>query len=101
VPDPPGAAPRRSEFKSRLAFVPGAKGVKIRYGPYSVIDMMKFNSHGEPGMLDGYPDRNVEKPCESCMIIGMTVGLEYPDGKEANTDTDMWLHHVRSIYFYT
>lgn len=93
--DPAGpVAPRRQLLASRNAFVPNAATVKIRYGPYSVIDMMKKNSHGELGMLSNYPDKNVEKPCESCKIIGLTIGLEYADGKEANTDTDAWLHHM-------
>ena len=28
-------------------------------------------------------------------LLGMNAGLEYMDGKDANTDTLMWLHHVR------
>jgi hypothetical protein len=96
VKDPSGpVAPRRADMISRLTFVPGSKAVKIRYGPYSVVDMMTKNSKGEPGMLNNYPDRNVEKPCKSCKIIGLTVGLEYANGTTANTDSLAWLHHVR------
>jgi hypothetical protein len=33
------------------------------------------------------------------MIVGMNAGLEYPDGRDANTDTGLWLHHVRYSKF--
>jgi len=26
--------------------------------------------------------------------VGMNAGLEYPDGRDANTDTGLWLHHM-------
>jgi hypothetical protein len=46
-------------------------------------------------MIENRPSRSVAKPCSTCMLLGMNAGLEYMDGKDANTDTLMWLHHVR------
>lgn len=74
---------------------PGAKKIKLRYGPYSVPSMSKKNGIGAEGMLSNYPDDKLMKPCDGeCTIIGMKAGLEYPDTKNANINTGMWLHHV-------
>lgn len=64
--------------------VPGSQTVKLRYGPYTVPSMMKKNGLGEGGSLWNYPDTSITKPCEKCVIIGMTAGLEYTDGRSAN-----------------
>jgi len=45
-------------------------------------------------MLWNYPDLNIPKPCNECTIVRQWAGLEYPDGKNANIDTGMWLHHM-------
>jgi hypothetical protein len=45
-------------------------------------------------MIENRPNPSVDKPCQSCMILGMNAGLEYPDGTDANTNTKMWLHHM-------
>jgi hypothetical protein len=89
-----GAAPRRADSESPLAAeVPGTKRVKIRYGPYKVPNMKFKNMLGEEGMLNNYPHTNMEKPCPGeCTIIGMTAGLEYSDGTNANINTGLWLH---------
>jgi hypothetical protein len=94
VPDPPGAGPKRVTMASRATTVAGSKTVKMRYGPYKVPDMGKKNIVGEAGSLWNYPDRAIEKPCTACVIVGMNAGLEYPDGKNANIDSGLWLHHV-------
>jgi len=57
--------------------------------------MKTVNLLGEEGALWNYADTAIEKPCEECTIVGMNAGLEYPDGKNANIDTGLWLHHVR------
>jgi hypothetical protein len=93
VNDPPGAAPRKIDLPARVE-VNGAKAVKIRYGPYKVPNMNVKNFLGEEGALWNYPDPRVDKPCDQCTIVGMNAGLEYPDGKNANIDTGLWLHHV-------
>jgi hypothetical protein len=33
-------------------------------------------------------------PCTDCTLLYATGGLEYPDGRVANTDTGAWLHHI-------
>jgi hypothetical protein len=85
--------PNRTISKSKLN-IPGAKAVKIRYGPYKVPNAKFKDYYGLEGMLTNYPHVNVAKPCAGdCTVIGMTSGLEYPDGKNANIDTGLWLHH--------
>lgn len=94
VADPAGAAPRRVNMAARATSVAGSKSIKVRYGPYKVPNMGHKNALGEGGALWNYPDKQIEKPCEECVIVGMNAGLEYPDGKNANIDSNMWLHHV-------
>jgi len=78
--------------RSKIA---GSKSVKIRYGPYTVPSVTKKNMVGEEGSLFNYPDKEVRRPCAGdCTLIGIQAGLEYPDGKNANIDTGMWLHHM-------
>jgi hypothetical protein len=76
------------------------KRVKMRYGPYKVPNMKVSNILGEEGALWNYADPVADKPCGEageCTIVGMFAGLEYPDGKNANIDTGLWLHHVSTI----
>jgi hypothetical protein len=98
VADVPGAAPRKVELASRTAQVPNAKTVKIRYGPYKVPNMSKKSITGESGTLYNYPHVSVEKPFTGeGVLFGISAGLEYPDGKDANTNSGMWLHHVSAV----
>jgi hypothetical protein len=61
VADPPGAAPKTVVFKESRVKIPGAKTVKIRYGPYKVSNMGKKNLLGEAGSLYNYPDKEVPR----------------------------------------
>jgi hypothetical protein len=81
----------------RATSIPGSKSVKVRYGPYKVPNMGHKNALGEAGALWNYPDKQIEKPCEECIIVGINAGLEYPDGKTANIDSNMWLHHASPV----
>ncbi|KAF2666057.1 hypothetical protein BT63DRAFT_458422 [Microthyrium microscopicum] len=93
VADPAGFAPKRvvMETTSKVA---GVKRIKMRYGPYMVPNMNKTSLVGESGMLWNYPDLAIPKPCTECTIVAQVAGLEYPDGKNANINTGMWLHHM-------
>ncbi|KAF2432732.1 hypothetical protein EJ08DRAFT_658730 [Tothia fuscella] len=94
IPDIPNAAPRKPAMKSRTA-VPNSETIKIRYGPYKVPSMKTKNLMGQYGMLFNLPNKNLEKPCEgNCTLIGMSSGLEYADGKTANVNEGLWLHHL-------
>jgi hypothetical protein len=89
--------PARTIETTRTPQIAGSKTVKIRYGPYSVPNASKKNIAGENGVLYNYPHINVERPCAGdCVLLGISAGLEYLDGKEADVSTGMWLHHVRS-----
>ena len=45
--------------------VPGAKTVKVRYGPYKVPNMTKKNILGDAGMLYNYPHVELDKSAQS------------------------------------
>jgi hypothetical protein len=91
VPDPPGALPRRIEMPSDIN-VAGAKKIKIRNGPYRVPNMGVKSFSGHAGMLEGYLERGVEKPCSKgeCSLLRLVGGLEYANGSIANINTGMW-----------
>lgn len=52
--------------------------------------MSKKSTSGHAGMLENYPDTNVEKPCDECTLLFQSAGLEYANGTNANIDTGMW-----------
>jgi hypothetical protein len=94
-----GATPVRQLLPEKVK-LDGVKTerIKMRYGPYKVPNMKVTNILGEEGALWNYADPIADKPCGEageCTIIGMVSGLEYPDGKNANIDSGLWLHHVR------
>lgn len=62
--------------------------VKIRYGPYSVVDMTTNNG------MSTFEAGGVEMPCTDCLITWMQAGLEYANGTTANANTNLWLHHT-------
>lgn len=87
-----------TELTNRNPQIPGAKTVKIKYGPYTVPSTARKNMLGESGTLFNYPDGEVKKPCEgACTILGMKADLEYTDGSPAIIANGMWLHHVRLL----
>ncbi|KAF2665461.1 hypothetical protein BT63DRAFT_417021 [Microthyrium microscopicum] len=88
-----GSAPRREDKPARTK-VAGSQSVKMRYGPYKVQNSTYKSAMDEYGMLANYVERNIEKPCVRCTLLGMTAGLEYENGKNANIDTGLWLHHM-------
>jgi hypothetical protein len=69
-----------------------SKRVRVKYGPHSVPGGA---SNGT--MMKTFLDRNATKPCEDCIITYMQANLVYADGKVANTDTGMWLHHAVAL----
>jgi hypothetical protein len=79
------------------SLVPGAKRVKIRYGPYSIPGPGTQGLTGEPGMLWNYPDIEVTKPCEECVLLNQQAGLEFTNGTNANIDKGLWLHHMINL----
>ncbi|KAE9978386.1 hypothetical protein EG328_001467 [Venturia inaequalis] len=92
---PPEAAsiPRQQELESETK-IPGAKAIKIRYGPYRVPSATTMMFNQRYGMLENFPETDFDKPCSGdCTIIGMRQSLEYADGKQANTNNGLWLHH--------
>jgi hypothetical protein len=63
--------------KTRTPNIPGAKTVKVRYGPYKVPNASKRSVAGEMGTLYNYPHLNVDRPCTGdCILLGISAGLE-------------------------
>jgi hypothetical protein len=99
LPAAAGDAPRKQILANRTPQLAEAKSVKLRYGPYRVPNATHKNAFGEMGTLYNYPDTQIERPCEGdCILLGITAGLEYPNGTEADIRNGLWLHHV-SFFF--
>jgi len=81
----------KTVLKDRAPHIKNSKSVKIRYGPFTIRG---GGANGGEGMIWNQPTPTILKPCSDCMIVGMNAGLEYPDGRDANTDTGLWLHHM-------
>lgn len=61
--------------------------LKIKYGPFAVPPSAK-----DSGMKTFYLQN--DPPCTDCLITNIQVSLEYPDGKQANATTNLFLHHA-------
>ncbi|KAF2671815.1 hypothetical protein BT63DRAFT_452322 [Microthyrium microscopicum] len=93
----PGTLPTKEQVAPTHPEVPGSKTVKMRYGPYKVPSMGVTTTTltgNEEGMLWNYPDTNIQKPCDDCMITGIVAEYEYLNGTKANIDSGQWLHHI-------
>jgi hypothetical protein len=36
----------------------------------------------------------MKMPCTECLITGYAIDLRFQDGKVANANTGVWLHHI-------
>jgi len=61
----------------------GAKRTTVKYGSYMVSSAKMMSTI-----------KMVQGPCTGCVVTAMEATIRYPDGKEANTDTGSWLHHI-------
>lgn len=71
----------------------GASTRVVSYGPFTV-PAARGTEHGQEGMVKNQFRIGVTKPCNNCYVTGMEANLKYPDGRTANIDTGMWLHHM-------
>jgi len=70
---------------------PTAPGsVTVRYGPYTV----PAAGPNRMGMIKNSFAANVKRPCSNCYITSMQAGLITADGRSANVDRGLWLHHM-------
>jgi hypothetical protein len=67
---------------------PAGKLVKVRYGPFTIPPSSTFMPL--PDLAGG---QVVHKPCDECYLGAFQGGLEYEDGREANVNNGMYLHH--------
>jgi len=44
--------------------------------------------------MKSFLDYNALMPCKECLVTGYVPDLQYADGKTANANTGMWLHHI-------
>jgi hypothetical protein len=90
VADPPGAAPRKQVLPTPSK-IPGVQRVKIRSGPYRVVSMAEKSFSGHAGMLENYPDLEIQKPHDDeFTMLWQQAGLEFANGTDANVDSGMW-----------
>ena len=87
----PGTPPvsRVAEMQSENAIIwPGAKRVKVRYGPYRIPPVSENNLESEFWKIQGMSNAvrfNAKRPCEGeCTLLSVTADLEYADGSAAN-----------------
>jgi hypothetical protein len=83
-----------------IACVPNAKAgvvspttpgeATIRYGPFRI----PAATQGRMGMIRNNFAFDVQRPCTNCYITSMQAGLVTPDGRSANVDRGLWLHHM-------
>jgi hypothetical protein len=61
--------------------------VTIKYGAVTVPPMTDND-----GMAQFF-HRATTLPCQDCFVTYLRMGLEHADGRTADADTGMWLHH--------
>jgi hypothetical protein len=76
-----------------VASTPNARTKTVTYGPWTV-PAATGTAHGEEGMISDALAWGVPKPCTNCYVTSMHATLKYADGRDANTDTGQWLHHI-------
>jgi hypothetical protein len=92
-PAPKSLVPEIQSIPSPLW--PGAKRIKVRYGPHRLPGTGEKNWNyvmlNHPGIATSLKF-NVKKPCEDdCMVLHIESGLEYADGSQATMDSGVSL----------
>lgn len=70
-------------------FFPDLKSQRVlaKYGPLSIPTV------GKDHLMGNYFLR-IPPPCTGCLVTEAVAGVEYTDGKVANANTGMYLHHA-------
>ncbi|KAK3897270.1 hypothetical protein C8A05DRAFT_48048 [Staphylotrichum tortipilum] len=68
----------------------GSKRSKITYGPFDIPGSEDAATRG----MVSFHDMNAMIPCHDCLITGFVSALQFLDGKSANANKNMWLHHT-------
>ncbi|KAJ9614988.1 hypothetical protein H2200_001062 [Cladophialophora chaetospira] len=81
--------PESTRFSRKAEFFHdcSSKRVTIKYGAVTVPPMTESD-----GMAQFF-QRSTTLPCQDCYITWLQMGLEHVDGRTADADTGMWLHH--------
>jgi hypothetical protein len=93
LPPPAGVGDPIVGVNPDIQGTPGAQVKTIRYGPWTV-PAATGTGHANAGMIKDKSLIGAERPCGDCYVTGITVDLKYPDGRVANSDTGLWLHHT-------
>jgi hypothetical protein len=98
------AAPTKTNYTVPYELVklapmnPGRETVMIKYGPFTIPGAKEPNAMtqftGDTGLLYNQPVINFKKPCDDCLVTYLKPGLITLDGKNADTDQGLWLHHM-------
>ncbi|MGH9022898.1 MAG: hypothetical protein ACRDV9_07345, partial [Acidimicrobiia bacterium] len=84
-PPPPGASTTLTEARS----VEGSTERTVRYGPIPLAAGTATTPSQAAAFVAG-----VEVPCADCYVTGVRPDLVYEDGRSANLDTGVMLHHL-------
>jgi hypothetical protein len=95
-----GCGPAR--YQASLSSPVGVKSKTVRYGPFNAMgmsmgsgmSMSSMNMFNMQGSMQDFFPANIQKPCGNCYIVGMVPDLVYPNGKVANYNTGVMLHHL-------
>jgi hypothetical protein len=96
----PGARARcaGTRYQVKLSSPMGVKSTVVRYGSFKVKPMsmstpMSSSTFNMMGNMQDFWVHGAQKPCSSCDIVGIVPNLVYPNGKTANYNTGVMLHH--------
>ncbi len=62
----------------------------MTYGPYTVPSSEDKESEG----MFSFRDLNAMLPCKDCLLLGWVPDLTFDNGKSANANNKIWLHHI-------
>src|SRR5947209_9151943 len=83
-------APLRSSAESvRPSADPAAQTADTRYGPIVVPPTLGDQPGEFTGVVPAMP-----MPCANCFLTGAQVDLVFEDGRSANLDNGLMLHHI-------
>lgn len=80
---------------------PGAKSIKVRYGPFRMPPKNEKNFNYVWWKVQGAATSfrlNIKRPCETeCTILGIQADIEYADGSPANASNGVSKGFSRSL----
>jgi hypothetical protein len=93
-----GSGCGRTRYRAKLSSHTGVQSKVVRYGRFDLNAMrmsmpMPSNMFNMQGSMQVFLHK-AQKPCSDCYVVGMVPELVYPNGKVANYNTGVMLHHI-------